>query len=118
MRPQFIKARVSNLQTFEIYTQKLISIVKQTKGKTVDIQDLLLRMSLDITTHFLLGSSVDSLSKPQVEFAKAFSVVQKVHTDIQQLGSAQACSLQGEFVLIIQAGVFITSFPRRAIRRV
>ena len=108
MRPQFIKARVSNLQTFEIYTQKLISIVKQAKGKTIDIQDLLLRMSLDITTHFLLGSSADSLSTPQVEFAEAFSVVQKAHSDIQQMGLAQARSSQGEFVLIIQAGAFIT----------
>ena len=44
-------------------------------------------MSLDITTDFLLGSSVDSLSSPQVEFAEAFRIVQKTHNNMERQGS-------------------------------
>ena len=81
---------MSDLQTFETHIQKLISIIKQAKGEAIDVQNLFFRLSLDITIHFLVGSSssVDSLSTPQVEFAEAVRIVMKTHSDIQQLGSA------------------------------
>lgn len=86
---------MSDLQTFETHTQKLITIIKEAKGGTIDVQDLFFRMTLDVTTHFLLGSSVDSLSSPQVEFAEAFSIVQKTHSDMSRLGSAHPSGSHG-----------------------
>ena len=120
LRPQFAKDRVSDLQTFETHTQKVITIIKEAKGSTIDVQDLFFRMTLDVTTHFLLGSSVDSLSTPQVEFAEAFGIVQRTHANISRLGSAHPSGSHGTAfsVLTTQAGGFIISSPRRAIRRV
>lgn len=62
IRPMFIKDRVSDLATFEKWMTKLITKLPP-QGQTVDIMDLLYRMTLDVTTDFLLGASVDSLSK-------------------------------------------------------
>lgn len=86
IRPQFIKDRVSDLHTFEIHIQKMISIIREAQGETIDVQDLFFRLTLDAATHFLLGSSVDSLDSPQVEFAEAFATVQKTHNDMERLG--------------------------------
>ncbi|KAF8424915.1 cytochrome P450 [Tirmania nivea] len=86
IRPQFIKDRVSDLHTFEIHVQKMISLIRLAQGQTIDVQALFFRLTLDVTTHFLLGSSVNSLDSPQVEFAEAFAVVQKAHNDMERLG--------------------------------
>jgi len=88
IRPQFIKDRVSDLHTFETHIQKMISLIREAQGQTIDVQDLFFRLTLDATTDFLLGSSVNSLDSPQVEFAEAFAIVQKSHNDMERLGLA------------------------------
>lgn len=62
IRPMFIKEKVSDLLIFERWTQTMISKMPAS-GQTVDMADLFYRMTLDVTTDFLLGSSVDSLNK-------------------------------------------------------
>lgn len=62
IRPMFIKEKVSDLLIFERWTQTMISKMPS-PGQTFDIADLFYRMTLDVTTDFLLGSSVDSLNK-------------------------------------------------------
>jgi cytochrome P450 len=62
IRPMFVKDRVSDLATFEKWVTKLVTKLP-TSGQTVDIMDLLYRMTLDVTTDFLLGASVNSLDK-------------------------------------------------------
>lgn len=62
IRPMFIKEKVSDLFIFERWTQTMISKMSAS-GQTVKMQDLFYRMTLDVTTDFLLGSSVDSLNK-------------------------------------------------------
>lgn len=62
IRPMFIKDRVSDLATFEKWVTKLVSKLPP-PGETVDIMDLLYRMTLDVTTDFLLGASVNSLDE-------------------------------------------------------
>lgn len=62
IRPMFIKEKVSDLLIFERWTQAMISKMPAS-GETVDMADLFYRMTLDVTTDFLLGSSVDSLNK-------------------------------------------------------
>lgn len=62
IRPMFVKERVSDLLIFERWTQTMMSKMAG-PGQTVDMADLFYRMTLDVTTDFLLGSSVDSLNK-------------------------------------------------------
>lgn len=62
IRPMFIKDRVSDLATFERWVSILLTTLPSS-GQTVNIMDLLYRMTLDVTTDFLLGASVDSLRK-------------------------------------------------------
>jgi len=64
----------------------MICLIREAQGKAIDVQDLFFRLTLDAATHFLLGSSVDSLDSPQVEFAEAFAIVQKTHNDMERLG--------------------------------
>lgn len=62
IRPMFIKERLRDIEIFERWNQTLLSKLPPS-GETVDIMDLFYRMTLDITTDFLLGTSVDSLNK-------------------------------------------------------
>jgi len=62
IRPMFIKERIRDLEIFEHWAQVLFSKLPPS-GETVDIMDLFYRMTLDVTTDFLLGASVNSLDK-------------------------------------------------------
>ena len=77
IRPMFIKDRVRDLEIFDKWTKTLISKLPAS-GQTVDIMDLFYRMTLDVTTDFLLGHSVDSLNNPKHEFVDAFQEVQRI----------------------------------------
>ena len=58
----FIKEKVRDLEIFDRWTKVLISKLPM-DGVTVDVCDLFYRMTLDVTTDFLLGHSVNSLGK-------------------------------------------------------
>ncbi|KUI60614.1 Cytochrome P450 52A13 [Cytospora mali] len=77
IRPMFIKEKVRDIEIFERWTQTLLSKIPASAA-TVDIMDLFYRMTIDITTDFLLGTSVDSLNNPKHEFVDAFTEVQRV----------------------------------------
>lgn len=89
IRPMFIKDRVSDLAIFDRWTQALIDLVPA-HGAPVDIMDLFYRMTLDVTTDFLLGASVDSLANPRAEFAEAFNEVQSIQMLATMLGPFEA----------------------------
>ncbi|KAH6850856.1 cytochrome P450 [Chaetomium sp. MPI-CAGE-AT-0009] len=76
IRPMFIKDRVRDLEIFDKWATTLISKLPAS-GQTVDVMDLFYRMTLDVTTDFLLGGSVDSLNNPKHEFVSAFQDVQR-----------------------------------------
>ncbi|KAI4216873.1 MAG: hypothetical protein LQ351_000822 [Letrouitia transgressa] len=88
IRPQFVKTRVSDLDIFEKHVQRLMSLVKA-NGQEFDISELFYQFTLDTTTDFLLGRSVDSLGHPDRPFAKAFAEVQRVQTMIARAGPFQ-----------------------------
>ncbi|CCF46208.1 cytochrome P450 [Colletotrichum higginsianum] len=75
IRPMFIKDRVSDLAIFDKWTNIMIEKFPAS-GVTFDISDLFYRMTLDVTTDFLLGHSVNSLGNPKHHFAHAFNEVQ------------------------------------------
>ena len=76
IRPQFVKDRISDLDILEKHVGRLMSHIDG-HGEEVDIADFFYRMTLDSTTDYLLGESVDSLDDPRTEFASAFVEVQR-----------------------------------------
>lgn len=76
IRPMFVKDRVRDIEIFHSCTQELMT--KIVPGQTVDISDLFYRMTLDVTTEFLLGHKVGALENPRSEFSKAFTEVQRM----------------------------------------
>ncbi|GAB1313210.1 Cytochrome P450 alkane hydroxylase [Madurella fahalii] len=77
IRPMFIKDRVRDIEVFDKWANTLISKLPAS-GQTVDMMDLFYRMTLDVTTDFLLGGSVNSLNNPKHEFVAAFQEVQRL----------------------------------------
>ncbi|KAK4241393.1 cytochrome P450 [Achaetomium macrosporum] len=77
IRPMFVKDRVRDLEIFGRWASALISELPAS-GQTVDVMDLFYRMTLDVTTDFLLGGSVNSLNNPKHEFVAAFQDVQRI----------------------------------------
>ena len=100
IKPHFFTERVSDLQVFERHSQLLMqhiarcggnAVTGQTMtekriGAAVDINDLFLRYTLDTSTDFLLGNSVNSIANPRQEFAQAFAEVQRIQTLIARAG--------------------------------
>lgn len=62
IRPMFIRERFRDVKILHHWADRLISKIPQS-GQTVDICNLFYRMTLDVTTDFLLGESVGSLDK-------------------------------------------------------
>ncbi|KAI1295796.1 cytochrome P450 monooxygenase CYP539B5 [Xylaria venustula] len=76
IRPMFMTDRMSDLVIFERQIEKMMSHIPSS-GQTVDIMDLFFRMTMDVTTDFLLGESANSLDNPNSEFTYAFNDVLK-----------------------------------------
>ncbi|KAI1201463.1 cytochrome P450 [Nemania serpens] len=74
IRPMFMTDRISDLVIFDRQIEKMVSLIPPS-GQTVDIMDLLFRMTLDATTDFLLGESANSLDNPNSDFTYAFNDV-------------------------------------------
>lgn len=62
IRPMFTKERIHDLDIFQRWSDVLIAKLPPS-GQTVDMCDLFYRMTLDVTTEFLLGQSVGALDK-------------------------------------------------------
>ena len=60
LRPLFSKTNIADFSRFEIHVQRLLDLVPK-DGSTVDMQPLFGKLSLDSSTEFLFGESVESL---------------------------------------------------------
>ncbi|KAK8071787.1 hypothetical protein PG996_005135 [Apiospora saccharicola] len=113
IRPMFVKDRVSDLVVFERWSDALEGVVGFGEEKygsgggygdgVVDIQSLFYRMTLDITTDFLLGAAVDSLSNPRDEFAEAFNEVQRLQMYLTIMGPFKGVVPRGRYNAGIRA---------------
>jgi len=112
IRPQFIKDRVSDLNTFEAHMKILFRAIANGgalngedqhvdiaagNGRPVDISDLFFRFTLDSATDFLLGSDVKSLTTPVNEFAHAFGEAQRIQNLISRAGPLTPFFPRGAF---------------------
>ena len=79
LRPQFVHGQYEDLQVFEESMRTLLETVPI--GKPVDLQPFFFRLTLDVTTAFLFGESVNSLGSPEAvgesNFASAFNSAQE-----------------------------------------
>ena len=74
IRPMFIKDKVQDFESLKRHTDILIQQLP--RGQYVRFDDLLHRFTMDAATEYLFGRSVNSLTNPEVAFAKAFNEVQ------------------------------------------
>ena len=64
LKPSFQRNQVGDLGTLETHVQNLIEAIPQ-DGSTVDLAELFLRYTADVTTDFMFGESILSLPQPK-----------------------------------------------------
>ena len=77
LRPNFVRAQVADLETFEVHVNHLMDAIPR-DGSTVDLQDLFFRLTMDSATEFLFGESTNCLApgtstESSSRFAVAFN---------------------------------------------
>jgi cytochrome P450 len=79
LRPQFHFKQYSDLKIFRDATDNLLNAIPR-GGGVIDLQPLFFRLTLDVTTDFLFGESIESLKVPEStgeqSFAEAFNIAQ------------------------------------------
>lgn len=90
LRPNFARAQVGDLATFETHVSHLIQAIPR-DGSTVDLQDLFFRLTLDSATEFLFGESTDSLApgttkSSNTRFAEALNRSQEAIGEASRAG--------------------------------
>ena len=60
LRPSFSKNNLDDLEMFEAHVSDLLNAIR-CEGPVVDLKDLFLGLTADITTHSMYGESIDSL---------------------------------------------------------
>ena len=78
IRPIFTRDRVGDLDVIEKHVQKLMRLLGPGDGRVVRFDRLLSRFTLDASTDFLFGRSVDTLGNEDNMFGDAFDEVQRV----------------------------------------
>jgi cytochrome P450 len=86
LRPTFAHENLANLTSIEEHMQELLKCIP-TMGHTVDLQELFFRLTMDTSTAFLFGHSVNSQTvmrdapdteeaKADLEFVKEYNITQ------------------------------------------
>jgi Cytochrome P450 len=74
LRPQFHRQRVSDLHVFEDHISKMMDLLP-TDGKTIDLMEWWFRFTLDASTDYLFGESVESLVNPKVFIPRPLGLI-------------------------------------------
>lgn len=115
IRPMFVKTRVSDLDIFERWTMTLSDRIPDS-GRPVDIMELFYRLTLDVTSEFLLGSSTNSLGNPRSDFADAFHEVQRNQMMIMFSGPFSPLLPKGKYFRSIEViNEFVMPFIQAAL---
>lgn len=80
-----MRDRVSDLHIFERHIQRMMSVIPR-DGSTINIADLLYKVTLDSATDFLLGESVNSIEHGSHAFALAFQQIQEHMNNVSRAG--------------------------------
>lgn len=63
LKPSFTRSQVGDLVTLEVHVNSLIEAIPR-DGSTVDLAELFLRFTADVTTDFMFGESILSQTQP------------------------------------------------------
>ena len=85
LRPQFLKSRILDLEVFEKHVLTLIEQLPA-DGAVINLADLFLRYTMDVSTDFLFGKSSGSLTDHEDKFGKAFAEVLRMQNIIARAG--------------------------------
>lgn len=88
LRPSFVRDQVADLKCFDRHIRNLLAAIPA-DNTTFDIQNLLLDMTMDSSTDFLLGYSTNSLTEPSPEaqqFVKDFEYASRESAKKARLG--------------------------------
>lgn len=99
LRPSFARSQVGDLSTLEAHVENLIRAIPR-DGSTIDLADLFLRYTADVTTDFMFGESINSLSQTEsfrVDSMRAFRDAQLGVERRFRLGSFAKFVLQPAF---------------------
>jgi len=66
IRPAFVRDQVADIQCFDKHIRNLLANIP-TDGGTVDLQQLMQKMTMDSSTDFMLGYSTNMLTNPSPE---------------------------------------------------
>lgn len=64
LKPSFNRSQVGDLDTLEVHVKDLLDAIPR-DGATVDLAELFLRYTADVTTDFMFGESILSLPQPE-----------------------------------------------------
>lgn len=64
LKPSFSRSQVGDLATLEVHVKDLLNAIPR-DGSTVDLAELFLRYTADVTTDFMFGESILSLPRPE-----------------------------------------------------
>ena len=98
LKPSFSRSQVGDLEILEAHVKHLIETIPQ-NGSTVDLAELFLRYTADVTTDVMFGESILSLPDP-----KAFG------GDLTKACRNAQLGVERRFLL----GVFVNLMPQRA----
>ncbi|ODV80420.1 cytochrome P450 [Suhomyces tanzawaensis NRRL Y-17324] len=88
LRPQFAREQVAHVKALEPHLQILAKHIRNGRGKTIELQELFFKLTVDTASEFLFGQSVGSLHDSSVSdqaaldfgtsssFAESFNVAQ------------------------------------------
>lgn len=96
LRPSFARSQVSDLSVLDDHVENLIRAIP-CDGSTVDLGDLFLRYTADVTTDFMFGESIQSLRRPE-------------HFQTNLIAAFQECQTGGE--RRFRLGSFAKFLPR------
>lgn len=79
LQPQFARQQYHNLEIFQVHIDNLLNRISE-NSERVDLQSLFFRLTLDTTTEYLFGNSINSLDKNSASkgstFADDFDIAQ------------------------------------------
>ncbi|KAK2782820.1 hypothetical protein FQN53_009586 [Emmonsiellopsis sp. PD_33] len=115
IRPMFIKNRISDLEIFERRTQVMMGLFPRT-GEKFDLMNLFYRLTIDVTTEFLLGQGINSLEHPKADFVDAFEEVQRIQMFLSTTGPLQHLYPRGAYKRGLKViDNFVLPFVRKAL---
>lgn len=118
IRPSFVRDQVADLHCFSKHVGNFLNAIPK-DGSTFDMQELLLSMTMDSSTDFLLGYSTNSLLKPSPEakqFLEDFEYTSREAAKKARLGSLLLLLPNGEFrAAVTRVREYVRTYIRKSL---